>query len=358
MKALHYKKIIVIVFCFGLAAPVSLAQMDNTDFFRAGAGDAVKLIEAYITPWANAFGAGLNGSWYNTAKPHKWTGFDVTFGVNAGFVPASAETFDVSEIGLSPLVSGSGIAPSVAGPGEEGPEMTVQAEGITLATFRTPPGTGWKIIPAPTATVGIGLPFGTEIKGRFIPKINIEDGGDISLWGVGLMHSIIQYIPGNEFLPLDVSAFGGYTRLTGNVALLLEPGEPQNYIDIDPDIDFMNQQLSATIEALNAGIIASVNLPVITFYGGLGYSRTRTDINLKGLYPTPVAVADPETPYAEYNDNGVIAGEDFPAISIENFSGLRANAGIRLKLAVFTFHVDYTRSHYNVLSTGLGISFR
>ena len=358
MKVLIYKKIIVIVFCFGLTVPVSMAQMDNTDFFRAGAGDAVKLIEEYINPWANAFGAGLNGSWYNTAKPHKWAGFDLTFGVNAGFVPPSAETFDISELDLSPLVTGTGIAPTVAGPGEEGPEMTVQAEGITLATFRTPPGTGWKIVPVPTATVGIGLPFGTELKGRFIPKINIGDGGNVSLWGAGIMHSIMQYIPGNNLMPFDISAFAGFTRLSGNVKLLLQPGEPQNYIDFNPDTDFGNQQLTATIDALNAGIIGSFNLPVITLYGGLGYSKTRTGVTLKGLYPTPVAVTDPVTPHAEYNDNGVIAGEDFPAIEIENFSGLRANAGIRLKLAIFTFHVDYTRSHYNVLSTGLGISFR
>lgn len=358
MKLNIIKKIALLTVILGLTLPVSLAQMDNTDFIRAGASDAVKLIEAYISPWANAFGAGLNGSWYNTAKPHKWTGFDITFGVNAGFVPASAETFDVSDIGLSPLVSGSGIAPTVAGPGEDGPEMTVQAEGVTLATFRTPPGTGWKIIPAPTATVGIGLPLGTEIKARFIPKINIEDGGDLSLWGAGIMHSIMQYIPGSKLLPLDVSLFGGYTRLNGNVALLLEPGEAQNYVDFDPETDFMNQQLTAIVEAWNAGLIASLNLPVITFYGGLGYSNTRTGIKLAGLYPTPVVVPDPETPYAEYNDNGVIAGEDFPAIDIENFSGLRANAGIRLKLAVITFHVDYTRSQYNVLSAGFGISFR
>lgn len=358
MKFIVPKKIIVFTFLLGLTVRLSLAQMDHTDFFRAGAGDAVKLIEAYISPWANAFGAGLNGSWYNTAKPHKWTGFDITFGINAGFVPASAETFDVSEIGLSPLVSGSGIAPTIAGHGEEGPEMTVQAEGVTLATFRTPPGTGWHIVPVPTATVGIGLPLGTEIKGRFIPEINIENGGDASLWGVGIMHSIMQYIPGNKLLPVDVSAFAGYTRLTGNVALLLEPGEPQDYIEFDPDIDFMNQQLTASVEALNAGIIASVNLPVITFYGGLGYSRTRTDVSLRGLYPVPVVVTGPGTPYAGYNDNGVIAGEDFPAISIKNFSGLRANAGIRIKLAIVTFHVDYTRSQYNVLSAGFGISFR
>ncbi len=335
---------------------VSFSQMDNVDFLKAGASDGVKLIEAYITPWANAFGAGLNGSWYNTAKPHKWTGFDVTFGLNAGFVPTSATTFDVSTIGLSPNVTGTGIAPTIAGPEEDGPELSVETGGVTLSSFNTPPGTGWKIIPVPTLQVGMGLPLGTELKGRFIPKIPIHEG-DISLWGIGIMHSIIQYIPGNELFPFDVSAFAGYTKLSANVPLELEAGEPQNYTSYDPFTDFIDQELAAGVGALNAGIVGSFNLPVITFYAGLGYSKTKTEIKLKGFYPTPTLVSGP-VPYAEYNDSGVIAGEDFPFVSIENFSGLRANAGIRLKLALVTFHIDYTRSHYNVLSAGLGISFR
>jgi len=335
---------------------VTYSQMDNIDFLKAGASDGMKFIQAYITPWANAFGAGLNGSWYNTAKPHKWTGFDITFGVNAGFVPASATTFDVSTIGLSPSIVGTGIAPTIAGPEEEGPELRVETGVVTLASFNTPPGTDWKIIPVPTLQVGIGLPLGTELKGRFIPKIPIQ-GADVSLWGVGIMHSIIQYIPGNGLFPFDVSAFAGYTKLTGNVPLELEPGSPQNYTSYDPFEDFLEQKLTVGVEALNASIIGSLNLPVVTIYAGLGYSRTKTEIKLKGLYPTPTLVSSPE-PHAEYNDNGVIPGENFPFISIENFSGLRANAGVRVKLALLTIHIDYTRSHYNVLSAGLGVSFR
>ena len=50
----------------------------------------------------------------------------------------------------------------------------IKSSGVTLASFNAPPGTAWKIIPVPTAQVGIGLPFGTELKVRFIPKINIK----------------------------------------------------------------------------------------------------------------------------------------------------------------------------------------
>jgi hypothetical protein len=45
-------------------------------------------------------------------------------------------------------------------------------------------------------------------------------------------------------------------------------------------------------------------------------------------------------------------------MDINNFSGLRANIGFRIKLAVVTIHADYTKAQYNVLTAGLGISFR
>jgi len=356
MKNLLLNRLKVFLIILIVTSSVSFSQMD-VDFIRGGSADAVKIIEAYVAPWANAFGAGLNGSWYNTAKPHKWTGFDITTGINVGFVPSSAETFDISTLGLSPTIVGTGIAPTVAGPNEEGPILSAETSSITLATFRTPPGTGWKMVPVPTAQVGIGLPLGTELKGRFIPRIKIQ-GGDVSLWGVGIMHSIMQYIPGNKVLPFDVSVFAGYTKISSNVPLNLMPedGFPANYNSYS-ESSFEDQTLTGSVEALNACIIGSFNLPVLTIYGGLGYSNTRTNVKLKGYFPTPVPVTTP-SPHAEYNDSGVIAGEDFPAIDIESFSGLRANLGIRVKLAVVTIHIDYTRSQYNVLSAGLGVSFR
>lgn len=334
----------------------SFAQFDNIDFLRSGPTDGVKYLQSYISPWANAFGAGLNGGWYNTAKPHKFLGFDITTGVNLGFVPESASTFDVSKIGLTTL-SGTGMASTISGPEVNGPPLTLSKEGVTLATFNAPPGSDYKTIPVPTLQVGLGLPLGTELKGRFIPRISIQDG-DISLWGVGLLHSIIQYFPGNKLLPFDVSVFGGYTKLEGNIPISLQPDPSTNVITAPYSINsFQDQKLNVCVEAYNISAIASLNLPVITFYGGLGYSKTKTEMSLLGYFPTPQLVNSPD-PHVEYNNAGVQNGSSFSNMDIENYSGLRANIGLRVKLAVITIHGDYTRAEYNVVSAGLGISFR
>ena len=327
------------------------------EFLRAGAADGVKIVQAYMAPWTNAFGAGLNGSWYNTAKTHKFGGFDITTSVNVGFVPSSARTYNVENLGLTTL-SGSGIAPTVAGPDQAGPYLTKTVDGIQLASFTLPPGTGWKMIPVPTAQVGIGLPLGTELKFRYIPRISIK-GSNVSLWGVGLMHSIMQYIPGNKLSPFDVSIFGGYTRLQANVpvSLLPDPAVNANFGTFINPGSFETQKMSATLQGWNVSAIASFTIPIVTFYGGLGYSKTQTQIVLKGNYPTPVLAATP-TPHAEYNDSGVLSGSQIPSVDIKNFSGLRANIGVRFKLSVVTINLDYTSSQYNVVSAGLGISFR
>jgi hypothetical protein len=361
MSKLFTKRFGALMISIFFISSLSRAQFKDIDFLKSSPADGVKYLQAYFSPWINAFGAGLNGSWYNTAKPHKFGGFDITTGINAGVVPSSATTFDLSTIGLSSSLTGTGIAPTIAGPKTSGPALSYKVSGVTLATFNAPKGTDWKYIPVPTAQVGIGLPFGTEIKLRYLPKITFEKG-NISAWGVGLMHSIMQYIPGNKLIPADVSLFGGYTKLTGNVPLGLNPDPTVNqgytaaYLATNP---FETQNLNVKVTALNVGVIASLNLPVITFYGGIGYGKTQTDVALSGNFPLPVVVTPAVgVPYAQYNETGVKKGSDFPSINIKNFSGLRANIGLRIKLAVITIHADYTKALYNVFSAGLGISFR
>ncbi len=212
-------------------------------------------------------------------------------------------------------------------------------------------------MPVPQLTAGIGLPLGTELRIRYIPKVSVKKG-NVSSWGVGLMHSLTQYIPGDKVLPFDISLFGGYTRLNGNVPIELrpDPSKPQNYSGAYPAGSFDDQNFGMTVDAWNLSAIGSINLPVISFYGGLGYGSTRTIIKMTGNFPLPTINPTISTTDLVYEDAGVVTG--FPKIDIKNFSGLRTNVGFRLKFGVFTFHADYTWSQYNVLSAGLGISFR
>jgi hypothetical protein len=309
----------------------------------------------------------LDGGWYNTAKPHKLFGFDFTTSVNLGIVPSSENTFDVAKIDpASPF--GTGKASTIAGPNTSIPlTYKDKVSGLSSSPFNSPPGADWKYVPAPTAQIGLGLPFGTELKLRFIPKINFGGKGDIRLFGIGAMHSLLQYLPGYKLMKLwDVSAFVGYTKLKANAGINIKPDSYTNYSTTVNSTYFENQSLSASFTSMNFGLVGSINIPVLTLYGGLGYCSTKTEIKLKGRFPTPTTdLAHPgQLVYVDsgvYGDAGNIGAysiKKFPSIEIKNLSGVRANIGLRIKLAILTIHADYTLAQYNMLTAGLGLSFR
>ncbi|MEA1886642.1 MAG: DUF6588 family protein [Bacteroidota bacterium] len=333
------------------------AQLE-ADFFKAGINDGMMLMEAYIEPFANAFGAGFNSAWYNTAKPHKLGGFDVTLSVSTGFVPADATEFDLANINFSKIElvnpSGNSITPTIAGVTEPGPALHVIEDGIELINFESPQGTGFGIVPAPMLQAGIGLPLASEIKIRYIPTTPIDEGS-LRLIGGGFMKSISEHIKAFNLLPVDISVFGGYNNLRGIVPISVEPDTYDNYNNYTFS-DFTDQSFIVDVTAWNVSLIGSVNFAVLTGYAGLGYSKTATRMNIEGYIPLPSVDPAISTSSPVYVDEGVV--EEVERINIENYSGPRINVGGRLKLGVFTIHVDYTYADYNVLTAGLGVSFR
>lgn len=173
--------------------------------------------------------------------------------------------------------------------------------------------------------LGFGLPKGIDIKLRLIPKIDLGDG-KFNLFGIGVMHDVKQYIPGIKNLPFDLSAFVGYTGMKLDVPL-------------DPSAN-PNQKGIFEVKATTIQGIISKKISVVTFYGGLGYNIAKSNLALLGTYDIGgTMVTNP-------------VDLNFAA------SGTRLTTGMRLKLAVFTFHADYTLQKYNALTFGFGINVR
>ena len=335
----------------------------NFDLFNGGVEDGTKVLEGYITPYANAFGSSLNGGWYNTGKPHKFGGFDITLSVSTTLIPENAKTFDLSELGLKTLtVPENSMAPTIAGANEDGPLMEYwidKYDGIDLpspvklASFNSPPGINWGIIPLPMIKAGIGLPLGTEIIGRYIPEITVADFS-FSLWGVGVKHSLVQYLPGSDLFPVNISLMGGYTKVSVGIPVSMEPA---SYTYLKPtysESDFENQKVNMDVTAYTFNLLISKKLPIVTFFGGVGYSGTSTSIAVDGNFALPsYDSTSPLDPI--YTQKNV---KTIPSFDIDSFSGVRLNAGMRLTLGVLTIHADYTKANYSVLTAGLGISFR
>lgn len=349
------------------------SQLSDVSFLKGGPADAQALFQEYLTPYANIFGADLNAGWYNSGKVHKLGGFDLTVTFNTAWAPPSARTFDVTKLTLSPdaVIAGGPTAPTIAGKRSVNPPTLQYFEtipgyaNIKVAEFDLPKGTGVNMIPLPMAQLSIGLPFGTDVSVRYLPTLPLGDAGNIGLWGVGGRHSILQHIPALKRLPiLDITAQGGYTRLTTFANINYDPASLNSaaapVIDETDPLNtkiFDNQKLEMVASSWTINLIVSETLPIISFYQAIGYASSSVDLGLNGYYPFPtIATSGPNVGKAVVTDASVV--KDPLQFEMQNNKDLRLNAGFRLKLGVLTIHFDYTKANYSVFTTGLGISFR
>jgi hypothetical protein len=329
-------------------------------FMATGTADAEKLLEAYISPWVNGFGASLTGGWYNTAKTHKPGGFDLTLTGNVAFIPSENKTFNVTELNLGSLHladATSTLSPSIAGKREVGPQLNYNIPGNNnIKAFNLPQGTGVTFVPSPMAQLSIGLFKDTEITGRYMPKVDIGSDYDLSLWGVGLKHGLKQWIPAIKKIPfLHLTLQGGYTRLTTNAGLNVTP----NSIGLDsyntlPEDTWSDQNMMLQISSFTANLLISADIPFVSFYGGVGFATTKSELKLQGIYPMlELTNSNPTVKASEKDPIG---------FQIKNQDGgvtkPRLNIGTRLKFGFFTLHADYTYANFNVFTAGIGLTFR
>lgn len=342
---------------------------DMSILIRNQKSDATSLLKSYLTPFGNGFTAGMNGGWYNTAKVHKTLGFDITVTANLASVPSSDQSFDVSKLGLHySQLNGDPTAQTIAGKDIEGPELVysqpVGPQSYEYARFRTPQGSNFSYVPAPTVQLSIGTIKNTDLLIRFMPKVSLGDAGSIGLWGVGVKHSIKQWIPGLSLAKVfNLSALIAYNKLTTSAELDVDPiktyesmynGTTFTQGNITPSL-YTGQETSLTFSGLHVGVIGSIDIPVISVYAGLGITKSTAKLKLKGNYP----FAGPNnTSTGLMVDDKYMMTDPLNVDLAESSIKPRLTAGLKLKLAIFTIHADYTLATYSVVSAGFGLSIR
>jgi hypothetical protein len=339
------KKFIFYLSAFLFLSFHAFSQSDIDQIIKGNAQDANTLVKGYVSPALSLIAYGLNQGWYNTAKPHKIAGVDITTTINLIKVPTSDLTYYIDNTKLNNVerlagpggIPQSGLVPTVFG-SDQSPTYDEKVNNVRVpfSEFSGAPGVNLSKVPVisnsvpiPMAQIGFGLPKGFDLKVRFIPTIKFNNNNsDFGLFGIGIMHDVKQYIPGIKNLPFDLSGFVGYTKMTLNVAF-----DPQNHPD---------QKAKLSSNATTIQGVISKKFSVLTGYAGLGYNIASSTFDLSGKYDvsnTGNYVAVPVN----------ITGSD---------SGPRATFGMRLKLAVFTFHGEYTLQKYSALTLGFGISVR
>lgn len=324
------------------------AQEGLEAILLAGKEDAGKLTEAYMNPAMKGLIYGMNSGWYHTAKAHKTFGFDISIGLNASMVPSKDEIFKFAELGLSAsTTSTSPSGATVAGTNTlEAPvkiETEIDGQQVS-ATFNMPAGVKEDLplnaVPTPSVQLSLGLPKQFDVMIRLVPEVGSDDVKG-NLFGIGVKKEITSLFGPLEKLPLHISLLGAYTNMDVNYNI-------QN----DSSIPGANQVATFNLSSYTVQAIASINFPIINFYGGIGYGAGTSKLKVNGTYDLEY---DTELP-APFNKKVVTLKDpldlDFKA------SGVRATVGTRLSLGFFKIFADYTIQEYNTISGGLAFSFR
>ena len=314
------KKLLFILLA-GLIGLSSFGQTQNILANDIAQGE--KLIEAYFTPMAGSFGAGLNSGWYNTAKPHSLGGFDLTLTLNTVIIPSSAKTFNIKAAGGDLFTSNDTEASTIFG-SADATTMTYNNNSTGLdVDFEMPGGFKTPAIPLPMIQAGIGLIKNTAIDVRYMPMLNVGDNINVNLFGIGIKHDLLQWIPGiGNAIPMSLSLQGGYTSL-------------------NTELEILGQEVSLKTKATTINLVASKKLLMVTGYVGLGYNSATTTFTTDANF-----------------DLGGIQFDEKVEVAFESNNNLRTNIGLRLNMTVVTIQADYTFAEYPTATLGLGVSLR
>ena len=335
-------KRIILGLCLLLSGMVK--SQDLNDIFVAGVADAERFSNAYFAPVAESAVYSISNGWYNSGKSKPLGGFEISI---VGNITGFKNKDDKQSFILDPadydnvdFVVNPGQARSVSTAlGDfEGVVIVVEDDdGLFREEIELLSGLAsedFNFIPSGYIQAAVGLVKGLEVKARFLPKIKFDDDAEIGLFGAGIQYEFTKLLPADKIWPVAISGVIGYTNLNGEY----------DFTDSNV-IDGSNQRIDANMRSWNiSAVISTTKIPVINFYGGLGYITGKSDIDVLGTYEA----------------NGPFLSVDVtdPFTVATNVSGVNANLGAKIKLGFFRLNAEYNLGEFNTLTFGLNFGFR
>jgi len=319
------------------------SQSNVNEVFAAGVEDAERFSDSYFGPVSEGAIYSLANGWYNTADAKPLGGFEISI---IGNMTSFKNKEDKKQFVLNTadyknlqFVDGSVSKPVSTALGDlQGIRVFVEGEIGPITTseeFELPTGLASEninFIPTGFVQVSVGLVKGLEVKARFLPKIDTEDV-DLGLYGAGLQYDFTKLLPADKLLPVALSAVAGYTHLDAS------------YDFTNSNIvDGSDQRVEVDMNVWSFQAVASTKLPVINFYGGVGYVSGKSTTDVLGTYRVRTG------PFQEtYTD---------PFSLARKASGVVGTLGAKLKIGFFRLNADYSFAEFNNLTVGVNFGFR
>ncbi len=323
------------LFLISLTTTFSSAQLfDNLDnVLKATIQDAQTLFDAYVGPLGQSLTYSLNSGWASSAKTHKKLGFDITFGAASPNVSDAAKSFKIADLELNELKSTATTASTVFG-ANSSTNFSYNLKGTGISqSLEMPGGLGDNLkinsIHTTYLQLGLGLFFDTDLMVRYVPKLK-NQGAEFGLFGVGFKHNLMQYFGFLDKLPLNISALASYSKM--NLDYQLSSINTDQMVNYDVD--------TFTIQALG-----SLDFPIISIVGGIGYGIGNVTFDMLGDYNIPLA-------------DGTSKTLSDPLKSEKEYTGTHAMIGARANLLFLKIFANYTLQEFNTLNVGVSVSFR
>ncbi len=330
---------------FSILSITVTAQSDLDALLAAGVDDAQRFANDYLAPGTNGLMHSMNANWFNTADAKPLGGFEISVIANASLINDENRSFSLIPANYQNIrfIDGATSKMVATALGENNPDVEVFVDyqatpsGPVLSERITlPSGIGsdtGNLLPTAFIQGALGLSKGIEIKARFVPKIKTDDI-EINMYGAGLQVEFTKWLPADKVLPIAVSALVAYTHLGGSYDLTDTSG-----------VEGENQRLENDTNTWLLQLIASTKLPVINFYGGLGYINGKSDTDLLGTYRNAPGSIIP-------------INETDPFSVSSEVSAVRGTLGTKLKLGFFRINAEYHLSEFNAFSVGIHFGFR
>jgi hypothetical protein len=330
---MRLRNLIVLAVCLSVFSLSSSAQEDlGNQLSKVASQNAVN----YLAPLLSAWGADLNSGLYHSADLHDILGFDAGVKIGAVMVKDEDRVFDLvlpDQIKFGGITLNAGVdydkvvsgSPTALGE-PNGKVVTVKSTSAFVplrgqTIFTTPKGFNMKFASLLMPQAAVGLPFGLEVIGRFVPNTTLPDNaGKVNFIGFGIRHSIDQYIP---LCPVDVSIHFMTQKLT---------------------VSDMNDHKILGASGIAYGVEVSKSLALLTVYGGYQIEHSEWDVDLYN--PDPSLTQLVGTPTA------------IDGFHVDGTNTSRFHAGVRLLLAIINVHADYSFATQPVVAIGVGISLR
>ncbi|NQZ45120.1 MAG: hypothetical protein HRT65_12485 [Flavobacteriaceae bacterium] len=333
----------ILLLCLLCCSGLGFSQSNLNDLLAAGLNDAERYTNAYLAPVSEAAIYSMSNGWYNSANAKPLGGFEISIVGNfTGFKnkdDKKAFTLNTADYENLQFVDGSTSRQVSTALGDiEGVRVFVADEnGLFREEFELPSGLAsenFNFVPSGYIQASVGLIKGLEVKARFLPKIKFDDDAQIGLFGAGLQYDFTKLLPADKLLPVAISAVIGYTNLNGEY----------DFTNTDI-IAGENQRIDANYSTWNfSAVVSTRKIPVINFYGGIGYITGKSDIDILGTY--------------EVTSGPVQATYVDPFSVATDVSGVTANIGTKLKLGFFRLNIDYNIAEFSTLTAGLNFGFR